>query len=64
MAIANNTPRGEGYLAALYGKSHTDNPYWKLDTICQGEEWLSGWTQAMCEGLCSTKKQEKPHESR
>ena len=46
--IVNNSPKGEGYLACMRGKSLEDNPYIGIDgtTIYNWYDWVAGWYQA------------------
>lgn len=51
MAIALNTPRGEGHTACLKGKPHTSSPYHTIDNLMQWMEWQEGWFEAYNAGL-------------
>lgn len=53
MAIDNNTPKGQGYIACINGQPMDSNPYYygiNSDIICRWYEWNEGWNKAYDEG--------------
>ena len=49
MAIALNTPKGEGYNACCLGKQRESNPYWSIQGLYNWYEWDAGWGHAFDE---------------
>lgn len=49
MAIALNTPRGQGYKACCLGADRGSNPYWSIQHMIKWDEWDAGWYQAFSE---------------
>ncbi len=48
MTIPIESPKGQGYIACMYGQSLMSNPHHGItaEIICQWYEWSEGWNQA------------------